>query len=96
MEKLLELDERLSGVYSELHGIHKEMGVVYEDEDTQDHKVSLLAMMLEEITKIQQDIEDEVGEEVKKNLRNLNTILDSLEPTSELYQSLARVINNQK
>jgi hypothetical protein len=60
MKKLIELNERLSGIYAELYSIKKDMETFYEDEITHNEKVVRLDLIAREITEIQQNIENEI------------------------------------
>lgn len=63
MKTIEELDERLSAVYEQLHGIKTDMAKLYEDEMSPDAKVVRLRLVLNDITNIQQTIEDENKED---------------------------------
>ena len=63
MKTIEELDERLSAVYEQLQGIKTDMAKLHEDEDSHDAKVVRLGLVLNDITNIQQTIEDESKED---------------------------------
>ena len=67
MKTIEELDERLSAVYEQLQGIKTDMAKLYEDESSHDGKVVRLRLVLNDITNIQQTIEDESKEDEMVN-----------------------------
>ena len=64
MKTIEGLDERLSAVYVELNKIKSDMAKLYEAEDSNDGKVVRLGLVLNDITNIQQTIEDESMDEM--------------------------------